>query len=124
MPESGRRSSVWPNFSQLNEEKDMTKTLKLTFIAAVAAVALGSPAFAETYLNEMGTGDVHPIVHTGYWNGGGFYREPATSWSRSARRDRGLHAYAMVPDSGWRDSNHPSRTGGGSLGYNQNLLIW
>jgi hypothetical protein len=40
-----------------------------------------------------------------------------------AARLNGLHAFAMVPGGrADRESNDPTLTGGGSLGYNQNLL--
>ena len=93
----------------------MTRFLRTTFIAAAAAVVIGSPAFAETYLNEMGTGDVHPIMHQGAtsWN----YAAP--SYVASTRRS-GLHSYAMV-GSRAGNANDVALTGGGSRGYNENL---
>jgi hypothetical protein len=96
----------------------MSRLLKVTFIAATAAVVIGSPAFAGTYANEMGTGDVHPIMQQG-----------ATSWNYSAptyvasSRRSGLHSYAMV-GSRIGNSNDAALTGGGSRGYNENLNSW
>jgi hypothetical protein len=45
-----------------------------------------------------------------------------SSHSKVTARENGLHAFAMVPGgSSSTDPNHPALTGGGSLGYNQNL---
>ena len=86
----------------------MTSFLKTTVIAAVAAFAIGSPAFAETFLNEMGTGDVHPIVHQ------------AAGANIVFDRAAGLRAYASVRGGRTHvDPNDPTLTGGGSSGYNQ-----
>ena len=41
----------------------MTHLFKVTFLAAAAVVAMSSLACAETYLNEMGTGDLDPIIN-------------------------------------------------------------
>jgi hypothetical protein len=84
----------------------MTSFLKTTIIAATAAFAIGSPAFAETFLNEMGTGDVHPIIHQAGAN---------IVFDRAA----GLRAYASVRGRTHVDPNSPTLTGGGSTGYNQ-----
>ena len=101
----------------------MTRSLKLALIAAAAAVAIGSPAFAETYLNEMGTGDLHPIINQ---SGGRSYvaqtRYRDVTWSYASNRRRGLSAYAMVGPRG--NGNDPRLTGGGSFGYNANLLTY
>jgi hypothetical protein len=98
----------------------MTKLLTTTFIAA-AAIALGSPAFAETYANEMGTGDIHPIVNQHSFAQQSFAASTyeAPRYVASSRRS-GLHSYAMVGQR-WTNSNDPSRTGGGSIGYNASL---
>jgi hypothetical protein len=91
----------------------MNKLLIATALTAAAAVAIGSPAFAETYLNEMGTGDLHPIIQ----------QSTAPSWVDASTRRSGLDAYAMVGRP-TNNSNDPALTGGGSSGYNANLLIY
>jgi hypothetical protein len=97
----------------------MTRFLKTTFIAAAAAVVIGSPAFAETYLNEMGTGDVHPIVAQ---SAPSFVAWTPSSSPQYVARRSGLRAYAMVGQAATR--HDPALTGGGSRGYNENLGIW
>jgi len=119
----------------------MTRFLKVTLIAAAAAVAIGSPAFAQNYLNEMGTGDLHPIINQAY------SRSSAPSWTFASERhyDRGARSYASTRHhnrdswgfvaspyngqrayamAGHRNPNHPALTGGGSIGYNANLLTF
>ena len=87
----------------------MTNTFRLTLVAA-AAFAIGSPAFAQSFNPEIGTGNQQPFSY-----------QPTANWSRTAVRHSGLHAYAMVPrGQSSRDANDPSLTGGASLGYNQN----
>jgi hypothetical protein len=49
-----------------SEEKHRDKFAQSDFLAAAAAVAMGSSAFANTYLNEMGTADLHPIINQSY----------------------------------------------------------
>ena len=100
----------------------MTRLLKTTFIAAAAAVVIGSPAFAETYLNEMGTGDLYPIVSQAAPSYvASSWRAVPTPYAVSTRRG-GLAAYAMVGQTVTR--HDPEFTGGGSRGYNENLNIY
>ena len=97
----------------------MTRFFKTTFIAAAAAVVIGSPAFAETYLNEMGTGDVHPIISQ---SAPSFVAWAPSSSTQYVARRSGLRAFAMV---GHQATQHdPALTGGGSRGYNENLSIY
>jgi hypothetical protein len=97
----------------------MTRLLKTTFIAA--AVLIGPSAFAETYLNEMGTGDVHPIILQSAPAFVASSRRAAPAYVGSTGRG-GLAAYAMVGQNATR--HDPEFTGGGSRGYNENLSIY
>ena len=90
----------------------MNRLLKTALIAAAAAAVIGSPAFAETYLNEMGTGDLHPIINQNSWGYGGPNYVAST-------RHSGLSSFAMT---GGRHG--PELTGGGSRGYNEKLGIY
>ena len=99
----------------------MNRLLKTTLIAAAAAAVIGSPAFAEAYLNEMGTGDVHPIIQ----QSGAAY-VATTQYVASPRhvastRRSGLHSFAMVGGKTWTG---PELTGGGSRGYNEQLSTY
>jgi hypothetical protein len=94
----------------------MTNFSTLAVIAAVAAVASTLPASAQSFDPEAGTGNVVQFSYapTASQQGGR---------DKMAARLNGLHAFAMVPGGrADRESNDPALTGGGSLGYNQNLL--
>jgi hypothetical protein len=66
---------------------------KLVLIAAIATVGIASPAFAKSYVPEVGAGN------------------------------RGLYGYAMIPAGQFIPTvNEPAVTGGGSRGYNEGLL--
>ena len=90
----------------------MTNNPKLTVIAAVAALGIASPAFAQSFDPDAGTGNVMSI--------GG--RGVASPTKRTAAHLQGLHAFAMAPlGQAAKDSNDPSLTGGGSVGYNERV---
>jgi len=81
----------------------------LAFIAAVTAASIVSPAFAQpSYFRN--TGADREIVR----------QHDERTISKSARE-----AFSMAPGPSLQlDPNSPEATGGGSLGYNQNLLIY
>ena len=85
----------------------------LTTLAVLTVFA--TPAFAQSFCTCDGTGNVlkftnNPIT---YQN-----QAPAIS----AIGQSGLNAFAMVPGPGAAfNSNSPTATGGGSLGYNEML---
>ena len=84
---------------------------KLIAIAAIAASVMATPAFAQSFDPDAGTGNVLS-----------FSSQPtAQQNNKVASRQSGLDAYAMVPGHSWSaaDSNNPATTGGGSEGYNQ-----
>jgi hypothetical protein len=112
----------------------MINKSKLAVIAAVLAVSVASPAFAQSFNKGDGTGNELPFA---YGPGG-----TKPTWTvapqseqiavREHGRNRvavvgtnGLYAYAAIPFAtrSGVDSNAPAATGGGSLGYNQMLLI-
>jgi hypothetical protein len=77
----------------------MTNLSRLALIAAVAAMGLASPAFAQTQRVA-----VHHVRH----------HTPAGAQT-------GSNAFAMVPSFQGGSAFSPSSTGGGSVGYNENL---
>ena len=83
---------------------------KLIAIVAITASVMATPAFAQSFDPDAGTGNVLS-----------FSSEPtAQQNNKIAGRQSGLHAFAMVPGtSSATDSNSPAVTGGGSEGYNQ-----
>jgi hypothetical protein len=89
---------------------------KLIAIVAVSASIMATPAFAQSFDKDFGTGNVQAFS---YGTNG------SEQTGKIARRQNGLDAYAMVPgaSSEATDSNSPASTGGGSEGYNQELLI-
>jgi hypothetical protein len=104
---------------------------KLAVVAVVATMSLATPAFAQSLDPSAGTGNVLPFSYVPDGQGHSGYavqqREQIAVHQRGneriARRQNGLNAYAMVPSTTSRsfDSSAPAATGGGSLGYNQNL---
>ena len=110
----------------------MINKAKLVLIAAVAVLGFASSALAQSFDEDDGIGNVLPFtyrqiapeitthhsgVHNARRNGmNSFAMEP-----RHARRN-GLDPYAMEPrPQSDFNSESPAATGGGSLGYNQNL---
>ncbi|HEY2756308.1 MAG TPA: hypothetical protein VGJ01_11270 [Pseudolabrys sp.] len=90
-----------------------------TYLAALAVLTvLATPSFAQSFDPEVGTGNVLS-----------FRSEPAASQiDRFTVRRDGRNAYAAAPRarSAFRprsNPNSPASTGGGSLGYNERLLI-
>jgi hypothetical protein len=100
----------------------MTRLSKLAVIAAVTAV-IATPAFAQSFDPEAGTGNVLPFAYTPIAPQSGKVAVQQVSHGKMATRQSGLHAFAMVPGtSSVSNPNDPALTGGGSLGYNQMLL--
>jgi hypothetical protein len=100
----------------------MSKLSALVLIATVATAAGALPAFAQSFDPEVGTGNIvsfnaappaPQITHMA---------ARPTSRAAMAARQTGLHAFAMIPGGRVGASTYdPALTGGGSLGYNQNL---
>jgi hypothetical protein len=92
----------------------MSKFSRIAVIAAVAA-AITSPALAQSFDPEVGTGNIVPFTFQP--NAGA----PVVAHRAIAKRNvaqhqqNGLDAFAFVP----RSSNDPALTGGGSIGYNE-----
>jgi hypothetical protein len=87
---------------------------KLITIVALATSVMAAPAFAQSFDPDFGTGNVLPS----------HYGSTALQIGKTASRQSGLNAYAMVPGvSSATDSNSPAATGGGSEGDNQEVLM-
>lgn len=97
---------------------------KLALAAAMAATTMATPASAQSFDPDAGTGNVlsfsfAPVAAP--------HDHVAARESRRrgvAARRNGVDAFAMVAPPGVpaANSNDPALTGGGSLGYNQLLL--
>jgi hypothetical protein len=96
--------------------KAMISKSKLFAIAVAATVGMASPAFAEF----LETGTAANNAEGGLGNGG--YGWTAPQSGRFVNNRSGLNAYAMVPHSGAATGSFGAQaTGGGSIGYNENL---
>jgi hypothetical protein len=92
---------------------------KYALIAVVAAVAFSSPAFAQSFDPDIGTGNVLSFSN-GPTGSGQNTIAVAAAHKEVAARQNGFHAFAMVPYRG--GANSPALTGGGSAGYNALVL--
>jgi hypothetical protein len=100
----------------------MISLSKLALIAAVTA-AIATPAFAQSFDPEAGTGNALPFAYTPIAPQSGKFAVQQANHGKMTARQSGLHAFAMVPGTSSRgNSNDPALTGGGSSGYNQMLL--
>jgi hypothetical protein len=100
----------------------MIKFSTFAVIATVAAAGIASPALAQSFDPEAGSGNVVPFSYapTPAQNDRVAVRQ--TSHAKVAGRQNGLHAFARIPGgAAGGDSNDPALTGGGSAGYNQML---
>jgi hypothetical protein len=70
-------------------------------LIAVAAATIASPALAQSSQHRVGLHKVH--------------RQTVVA------HDSGLNAFAMVPGGAGGSAFSPAATGGGSVGYNENL---
>ncbi len=89
----------------------MVKRTELTLIAALAVLSLSSPAFAQSYgVNAEENGPI------------GVQRQTRPRFD--SVRQHGRQLYDLAPsDLPAGGPGSSARTGGGSLGYNQMLLI-
>jgi hypothetical protein len=95
-------------------------SIKSKVMIATTAVMLGlaSPAFAQSFSSSFGTGNETPSAYdnSGVLHSGTAQTLPQTQIARRT----GESAFAMVPNAA-SGINSPSLTGGGSVGYNENL---
>jgi hypothetical protein len=91
---------------------------KFAIIAALALTRLAAtPAFGQSFSAGYGTGNVVPFNST--------IAAPAVAShhaSAHAARQNGLNSFAMEPRQQLQlGADSPAATGGGSIGYNENL---
>ena len=83
-------------------------------ITTVAKMALVSPALAQSFDPEIGTGNVLALNS-----------QATVPHERAAVRQSGIDAFAKVPHvQAGVASEDPVNTGGGSIGYNENLRVY
>src|ERR1700682_944559 len=100
----------------------MTIISKFTLIAALAAAGIASPALAQSFDPEAGSGNVAGFSYAPTPAQNDQYVVGQSSRARTATRQNGLHAFASVPGASSNSGSYdPASTGGGSAGYNQML---
>jgi ABC-type sugar transport system substrate-binding protein len=100
----------------------MTTISRMALIIAIAAAGIASPALAQSFDPEAGSGNVAGFGYAPTPAHNDEYAVPQTSHAKTAARQNGLHAFASVPGTSSNSgSNDPAFTGGGSAGYNQML---
>jgi len=83
-------------------------------ITTVAKMASVSPALAQSFDPETGTGNVLMLSN-----------QATVTHEQAAVRQSGIDAFAMVPRvQAGVALEDPVNTGGGSIGYNQNLRVY
>ena len=83
-------------------------------ITTVAKMAFVSPAFAQSFDPEIGTGNVLMLNN-----------QATVPRKQAAVRRSGIDAFAMTPRAqAGVASDNPANTGGGSIGYNENLRVY
>jgi hypothetical protein len=100
----------------------MTTISRLAMIAAIAAAGIVSPALAQSFDPEAGSGNVMGFSYAPTPAQNDEFAVRQSSHAKTAVRQNGLHAFASVPGASSNSrSNDPAVTGGGSAGYNQML---
>jgi hypothetical protein len=99
----------------------MTNLSKIALVAALAMAGLASQAFAQSFDPEAGTGNVLGFSYTQPAPQAQRVAASTTRHGAVAARQRGANAFAMVPATAAGGAYDPAATGGGSVGYNQNV---
>jgi hypothetical protein len=100
----------------------MTTISRLALIAAIAGAGIASPALAQSFDPEAGSGNVAPFSYAPIPTASDTFFARQASQGKIAARRNGLHAFAMVPrGAAGGNANGPALTGGGSAGYNEML---
>jgi hypothetical protein len=100
----------------------MTIISKFALITAIAAAGIASPALAQSFDPEAGSGNVAGFSYAPTPAQNDEFAARQSSHARTAARRNGLHAFARVPGTSSNSGpNDPAFTGGGSAGYNQML---
>jgi hypothetical protein len=87
---------------------------KIIMIVALGATVLATPAFAQSFNQGFGTGNVLPFSYG---------PTAAANGSAAVSHQSGRRLFDMVQSDPASNSNTPAATGAGSLGYNEMLLI-
>jgi hypothetical protein len=108
----------------------MINISRVALVVAVAAVGIATPAFAQSFDPEAGSGNVlafsfAPITGPTSVQPNRIAAGPARRRTLAARQS-GLSSFALVPSVRSNGNAYdPTLTGGGSTGYNQNArAVW
>ena len=82
-------------------------------VTTVAKIAFVSPAFAQSFDPEIGTGNVLMLNN-----------QASVPHKHAAIRRSGIEALAMVPRMQAGVSSEDPENTGGSIGYNENLRVY
>jgi hypothetical protein len=106
----------------VTRRKTMITISRMALIAAVTAAGIASPALAQSFDPDAGSGNVLGFSYAPSAVPNDNVAVRQSSHAKIAARKSGLHAFALVPGpSSGSSSNDPALTGGGSAGYNQML---
>jgi ABC-type sugar transport system substrate-binding protein len=95
---------------------------RMALIATITAAGIASPALAQSFDPEAGSGNVAGFSYPPSPAENDEFAVRQSSHAKTAARQNGLHAFATVPGtSSNSSSNNPAFTGGGSAGYDQML---
>ena len=95
----------------------MTNKSKTAMLVTLATIGITAPAFAQSFDPDNGTGNVLSFANQATESYAHAIPEISTRHETVAKHRVGFDAFAMAP----QGSDDPTLTGGGSLGYNENL---
>ena len=93
----------------------MTNKSKTAMLVTLAIIGITSPTFAQSFDPDNGTGNV--LSFTNQATESYAHAIPEIRHKTVTKHRVGFDAFAMAP----QGSDDPVLTGGGSLGYNENL---
>jgi hypothetical protein len=106
-----------------DQGKTMITISRMALIAAIAAADIASPASAQSFDPEAGSGNVAGFSYVPSPAQNDEFAVPQSCHAKTAARRNGLHAFARVPGaSSNSSSNQPAFTGGGSACYDDQML--
>lgn len=92
-------------------------------LVVIAVAGIAAPAMAQSFDRDVGTGNIVPFS-VGPASVAAPVRHKMVAVPKARRavaaRQSGLDAFAMTPGGAGSDLS-PAATGGGSIGYNENL---
>ena len=100
----------------------MTTKSKIAMLVTLAAIGVASPAFAQSFDPDTCSGNVLSLTDQSTASYAQALPDISVHHKRVANRHEGLDAFAMAPRAQRGSvSADPANTGGGNLGYNEEL---